>query len=339
MLRLLDANLNRAREALRLLEDYARFELDHAEWSMSLKRIRHGLREATGRLAAEAILHRDTPGDVGTGSKTAAEMERGGLADAVVAAGKRAGEALRAVEECLKTTDPAAAGAVEKLRYRLYDLEHRLALTLRPAGRLENLRLYVIITTALCRRDWLETARLAIEGGADAVQLREKSMEGGELLARARRLACLCRDRGVLCIINDRADIARAANADGVHVGQEDLPAVEVRKIVGHRAVVGVSTHNLEQARKAIADGADYLGVGPVYPSRTKPRDILPGLEYARRAASLPRPTVAIAGIDAGNAAEVAATGVKAVAVSSAVIAADDPRAAAAAIKAAFAGR
>jgi thiamine-phosphate pyrophosphorylase len=338
VLRLLDANANRAREALRVVEDYARFVLDDGELSAALKGVRHDLATALRPVASDAILHRDTPGDVGTANKTVTERQREDVSDVVTAAGKRLGEALRAIEEFLKTESPAAAAKVEALRYRFYDIEQRLAFTLRPAAcGFARVRLYVLVTESLCRIPWLRAAEQAILGGADCIQLREKDLQGGELLSRARRLAELCRRHRVPCVINDRPDVAILAGADGVHVGQDDLPAREVRQIVGGRMIVGVSTHDLAQARRAVADGADYVGVGPVFRSATKPRDFLPGLEFARQVAGarppLPIAAVAIAGIHAANVDEVLATGLSAVAVSSAVLSAADVRAAAAELK------
>lgn len=333
-LRMLDANANRAREALRVMEDYARFALDSDGLSAALKDLRHAVTAATGPFLPEALLHRDTPNDVGTDNKTAAETSRAGLPAVVAAAGKRLTEALRVIEELLKIADAAAARAVERARYDAYDLEQRLALTFSRGHAFRHVRLYVLITESICKRPWLETAELAIAGGADCLQLREKHLDGGEFLRRAKQLVALCRQRNVLCIINDRPDVAVVANAHGVHLGQEDLPAADARKIVGPNRLVGVSTHNIEQARQALLDGADYIGVGPVFPSPTKPRDILPGLPYARDvAARIPLPSVAIAGITESNVAQVTAAGIRAVAVTAAVIAADDPRAAAARLK------
>ena len=337
VLRLLDANANRAREALRVVEDYARFVLDDRELSAILKEIRHELAGATRGFAGKAILYRDTPGDVGTAIKTQREGTRADLAGVVTAAGKRLGEALRSVEEFLKTRCPADAAKVESLRYRFYDIEHRLAFTLRPAAcGLASLRLYVLITESACRIPWLEAAEQAILGGADGLQLREKDMEGGELLRRATQLVQLCRAHNVPCIVNDRPDVAALCAADGVHVGQGDLPAREVRKLLGPDRVLGVSTHDVEQARRALLDGADYVGIGPVFRSPTKPRDFVAGLEVAREVAlAVPQiPTVAIAGIDAGNVDEVLRTGVRAIAVTSAVLSAEDVRGAAAELKA-----
>ncbi len=338
MLRLLDANGNRAREALRVLEDYARFVLDDAHLQAGLKSLRHDFVQAILPWSADAILHRDTPGDVGTDQKTPSEFQRESLASVVIAAGKRLGEALRAVEEVLKTSSVSAARAIESLRYQFYTIEQSLARTLRPVGpnglgRMAQVRLYALITESICRHPWLESAEQAILGGADCLQLREKTMESGELLTRARQLVELCRRYSVISIINDRPDIAMAAGADGVHVGQDDLPAVEVRRLVGIEPLVGVSTHNIEQARQAVRDGADYIGVGPFFRSATKPRDFIAGPEYARQAASVPVPAVAIAGITAANVDQVLATGVRAVAVSSAIFGADDVRAAAAQIR------
>lgn len=333
---MLDANGNRAREAMRVLEDYARFILDDADLQGALKSLRHELVQATAPWSADAILHRDTPGDVGTACKTPSELRREDLSSVIIAAGKRLGEALRAIEEVLKTASGPAARTVESLRYRFYDIEQTIVRTLHAAGgaeRLRAVRLYVLVTQSLCRHPWLVTAEQAILGGADCLQLREKTLESGEFLTRARQMVELCRRHNVLSIINDRPDIALLSDADGVHVGQGDLPATEIRRLVGSRRIVGVSTHNIDQARQAVRDGADYIGVGPFFRSPTKPRDFLAGPEYAREAAAVPIPAVAIAGITAANVDQVLATGIKAVAVSSAVCGQEDVRAAAAEIK------
>jgi thiamine-phosphate pyrophosphorylase len=329
--RLLDANANRAREALRVMEDYARFVLNDGPTSAALKQTRHDL---TAIIPADAIYTRDTPGDVGTSNKTAAELVREDTAAVVTAAGKRLGEALRAIEEFLKTTNPGDAAKAESIRYRSYDLEQRLAFSLRPQSRFAEVRLYVLLTESICRLPWLQAAEQAILGGADCLQLREKDLESGELLRRARLLVDLCRRHAVLSIINDRPDVALLSGADGVHVGQEDLPAIEVRKLVGREMIVGVSTHRIEQAKSALRNGADYLGVGPFFRSGTKPRDFIAGPSYAVEVAkSIDLPLVAIAGINEENVDQVLATGIRAIAVTAAVIGQEDPRAAAARLK------
>jgi len=254
--------------------------------------------------------------------------------DVVTAAGKRLGEALRAIEEFAKTIDGQSAAAVEAIRYRFYDIEQAVARALRPANRFESVRLYVLITESACKRPWLEVAEAAIAGGADCLQLREKEPESGELLNRAKQFVELCRRHDVISIINDRPDIAILSGADGVHVGQGDLSATEARKIVGREKIVGVSTHSIEQAKQAVLDGADYIGVGPIFRSPTKPRDIQPGLPFAKQVAEqIKIPVVAIAGIDERNVDEVMAAGIKRIAVTASVTGSDDVRAAATRLK------
>ncbi len=334
ILRLLDASANRAREALRTLEDFARFIRNDEALSREIKNLRHELAEVLAPTLPEAIIHRDIAGDVGTTITTPQEQSRTDLAHVVTAAGKRASEALRSIEEYLKTQNPADAGKVESLRYRLYAVEQRIALTLRPRERMAAVKLYVLITESFCRLPWLRTAELAIEGGADCLQLREKDMPGAQLLDRATQLANLCHKASVVCIINDRIDIALAAGADGVHLGQDDMPALAARKILGHEKIIGVSTHNLDHARRAVADGADYIGVGPTFPSSTKPRDFIAGLEYAAQAArEIDLPAFAISGIGPENVDKVLAAGISRIAVAASVTGSQDPAAAARAIK------
>jgi thiamine-phosphate pyrophosphorylase len=333
ILRLIDANANRCREALRVCEDYARFILDSDVLCTEIKNLRHDVSQTLKPWLAEAIIHRDTPGDVGTNIKTATEQTRSGIADVIIAAGKRAGEAMRAIEEFLKTADPTAASKIETLRYRHYEIERRVALTLRPDNNLESLQLYVLITESACKHPWLKTAELAIQGGADCLQLREENLSDADLLSRAKQLTHLCRQHGTICIVNDRPDIALASNAHGVHLGQDDMPLHDARRILGNQKIIGLSTHNIDQARQAKLDGADYIGVGPIFKSCTKPRDFISGLEYAAAAGSVALPRVAIAGISLENVDQVIATGISAVAITAAITGREDVAGAAREIK------
>jgi thiamine-phosphate pyrophosphorylase len=333
LLRIIDAAANRAREALRVMEDVARFALDDADLSAALKTARHEFDAAAGALAADAggasalLAARNTPGDVGTQITTARESSRAGLRDVAAAACKRLAEALRSLEECAKVASPPGAARLEALRYRGYELERRL-LTALGAGRAPQWALCVLITESLCRHHpWEDVARLAIEGGADCLQLREKTLDAGELLARARRLVAIARGRAAV-IINDRPDVALLAGADGVHVGQTDLSVRDVRRLAGDRLLVGVSTSNLDQARRAAAEGADLCGVGPMFATTTKHKPVLAGPEYLRAfVAELGdrMPHLAIGGITPENIRDLAAAGCRGVAVSAAVCAAQHP--------------
>jgi len=327
-LRILDANANRAREALRVMEEAARFVLGDAELAGALKQMRHDL-TATTKTIDGLEDHRDTPGDVGTNLATAAEQDRRTVQHVAAAAGKRLSEALRVLEEYGKLVDVSFAGAVEQLRYRGYELEQRLHRQL-AGGRAQQWRLCVLLTASLCRNgDWLAVARAAIAGGADCLQLREKDLDDRELLKRACELVRLGRSHGVSAIINDRPDIAVLAEADGVHVGQGDLPCASVRKLVGGELLIGVSTSNLDEARRAVRDGADYCGVGPMFATTTKHKDDIVGPAYLKQfLAALPQfPALAIGGITWQNIGQLVDVGVKGVAISSAVCGADDPTA------------
>ena len=252
------------------------------------------------------------------------------MRDIAIAAGKRAGEALRAIEECAKLSPVSDAAAEAKaLRYRVYDLEKRLTLAL-GTGRARQWRLCVLITESLCAgRHWEDVAGGALRGGADCLQLREKELGAAELLARATRLVALCAQHRASCIVNDRPDIALLAKADGVHLGQTDLSAPEVRKFAGLALLVGVSTTNMDKAHAAARDGADYCGLGPMFPTSTKHKPTLAGpaylLDYLADAQTARIPHLAIGGINAANAASLTAAGGRGIAVSSAVCGAPDP--------------
>lgn len=335
--RILDANFNRAREALRVIEDYARFVQDDPVGCERVKNLRHDFVGCMRQLSGDALLSaRNTPGDVGTTILTASEQCRTDARDVCIAATKRLVEALRTIEEYGKTVDPQFAAGIEAIRYRAYDLEQRTLLRGTRSARFARVRLYVLITESLCKGDWLATARAAIDGGADCLQLREKGFEDGELLARARRLAELCRQREVVFIINDRPDIARLADADGVHLGQTDMSVADARRIVGPDRLIGVSTHNETQFKQALTAGPDYIAVGPMFASTTKPQDHTPGPDLLALASRLTdTPIVPIGGITPANADILRQAGAKRLCVCSGVICAPD---AAAAVRAFLSG-
>ena len=220
----------------------------------------------------QLIRSRDIVGDAGRELTAPAEYERKDARHVVIAAGKRLSEALRVVEEYGKTIDPTFAAAVEKIRYKGYELERRLHVTIGARERLVGLRLYVILTESLCHADWFTTAEASLRGGADCIQLREKNLPDGELLERAKRLRRLCHDHNALFIINDRPDVAVLSRADGVHIGQDDMPVASARRIVSSTCLVGVSTHNIDQIEAAASEAPDYIAVGPMFPTSTKKR-------------------------------------------------------------------
>ena len=189
--------------------------------------------------------------------------------------------------------------------------------------------LYVILDREVARgRALPELLGAVLAGGCRLVQLREKTLPMVELLPLARELRARCRAAGARFIVNDRADLALAAEADGLHVGQDDLPAREARALLRPRMILGVSTHDPEQARRATADGADYVAVGSIFPTTTKAGFQLVGTDLIRRVRpEVSVPLIGIGGITADNASAVLGAGADGVAVISAVCAAADPEA------------
>jgi len=329
-LRLLDANANRAREAMRVMEDTARFLLEDARLSKDLKQLRHDLAATLRplhRLGFE--LYRNTPGDIGTAIGTPAEQVRGSTRQVIVAAGKRLTEALRCLEEYCKIDHRDVAAQVERLRYRAYEMDRRLHERIGSEIR-GQWRLCVIVTESLCQgHDWFDVARAAAEAGADCIQLREKQVSDQQLLDRANRLLDVVpAGPPPFIILNDRPDVALLSASHGVHLGQSDLPPQRVRRLLGAQMLIGVSTHSLGESRRAVAAGADYCGVGAIFPTATK-RRTPSGLKYLREflAAHPHQPHLAIGGITSENISQVIDAGARGVAVSSVVCGAKKPSA------------
>jgi thiamine-phosphate diphosphorylase len=187
--------------------------------------------------------------------------------------------------------------------------------------------LYLVTDSSLSRgRSSLDIVDAAIRGGVTMVQYREKEATTRSMIEEARALCRLCRSRGVPFIVNDRADVALAVDADGLHVGQDDLPAALARRILGSGKILGVSAGRLEEARQAVADGADYVGASPIFATPTKPDAPLPmGIDGLRALArGIGIPVVAIGGINVGNAASMLSAGAAGIAVVSAIVSAED---------------
>jgi thiamine-phosphate pyrophosphorylase len=327
--RIVDANFNRAREALRVVEEYCRFGLNAAALSERAKGLRHELCAAVGRLdAGRLIAGRDTLGDVGVGRRVEGQYERATLKDCFTAAAKRLTEALRAMAEVIQTEDRAVAEAIERLRYAAYTLEKDIVLFSEPVEKFNRVRLYVIVTSSL-PADVLALASKCATGGADCIQLRAKDLPDDRLFAMAVEFVEICREMGALSIINDRADIAVAAGADGVHLGQNDLPVEQVRRIQLSPLIVGKSTHSLKELEGALPGRPSYVSLGPAFPTPTKPDIEIVGAEYIKQGLARLAETgvshVAIGGITADNVEQVIRAGAKRIAVCATVTKATDP--------------
>jgi thiamine-phosphate pyrophosphorylase len=334
VLRLLDANLDRAREGLRVVEDWCRFGLDRAD-------LVHRVKDWRQRLG---VLHHDrykqarsTVADVAAGLGHPAQQQRLQPAQVVAANCARVQEALRVLEEFGRAVDASLEAEAAAIRYALYDFEVELLQVAAGSDRrrqLQDCRLYLVTSPSPQLEAVVEAA---LEGGVRLVQYRAKEgscapdgqpITDGQRLQQAQALRHLCNRYGALFLVNDRIDLAMAVDADGVHLGQGDLPPALARRLLGADRLIGRSTHAVQQLHQAVADGCDYVGVGPVNATPTKPGREPVGLDYVRQAAAeSPIPFFAIGGIEPGNLAAVQTAGGMRVAVVRAITQAADPAA------------
>jgi len=330
VLRLIDANLDRLGEGLRVLEDIARFLLDDTELCQQLKTLRHKLVEDFHPLEPQLLTARKVREDVGAFMKLPEEVKHKDLPTLVIANARRVQESLRVLEEFARLSNTSLVvkpARFEQSRFTLYELEQKLVSKLlrwEKASRLTGLYL-ILDTQVLQGRSEVEVAAQAIRGGAKVIQLRDKQYSKAKLLEVAQKLKKVCAEKEALFIINDYLDIALAAGADGLHLGQKDLPVSEARRLLPIDKLIGCSTTTLSQAVRAQSDHADYIAVGSIYPTLSKGNFKLVGLDTLRRIrGKVSLPLIAIGGINQTNIEEVMKAGANGVAVISAVLGAED---------------
>ncbi len=325
--RILDACSNRAAEGLRVLEDIARFEFDNRKISSALRGLRHVIRELFQGMEQELLGARDAEGDVGVVTSLRDNSDtREDLKETVLANCKRVQEAFRSMEEILKSRGAHRAGKkIETLRFAAYSLEPEL---LSLFSRRLPQGIYGILGEKFSLgRTNVEVARRMVAGGIDVLQYREKLTDKSlkEIYTECLEIRSITADAGVPFIVNDYADVALMVGADGIHRGQDDLPVQALRKIAP-QMMIGCSTHSPEQAQQAIADGADYIGVGPIFTTQTK-EDVCDavGLEYLEYVVkNHDIPFVAIGGIKRKNLPNVLAKGARTVCLVTEIIGAEN---------------
>jgi thiamine-phosphate pyrophosphorylase len=356
-LRIVDANLNRSAEGLRVLEDVARFVLNDATLSQQLRTIRHNLADAGRSLGIILLEERDSEHDVGISKENAtaspssaiasrpsviASRRRSNLKEAkqsypdlislVEANANRVEESLRVLEELAKLEGLSSrldAVKFEQARFSLYSVEKAMVAKLTRQDKVKQLTgLYVILDRqALAGRDELEVAGEIVQGGARVIQLRDKQSYKGELLPIAQGLKELCAKSGVLFIVNDYLDLALAVDADGLHLGQKDLPVHIARRELPIDKIIGSSVTTVSRAIEMSDEGADYIAVGSMFPTRGKEGAVVVGLDMLQQVKkAISSPLVAIGGIDESNVGEVIAAGADCVAVINAVLGKPDVR-------------
>jgi thiamine-phosphate pyrophosphorylase len=339
--RIIDANLNRASEGLRVVEEVARFILENEKLTQDIKQCRHRLAEVCRHPAFHydnLVAARDAEGDVGgVHTYIPSEGQRGNYKEIVVANIKRVQEAARSLEEFGKLLCPEIGFGFKQFRFHTYTLEKALADALRCRERpAPAWNIYVTTGDCWCNSGSVaeETSRI-IGGGAGIIQFWGNESTTRSLVETARHMREITQKAGVYFIVADRVDVALAVDADGVHIGQEDMQLKDVRRLLGNQKIIGVSARNADEACMAEQEGADYIGVGPIIAVGIKSdAQSLQYLELIRGIRKVVRiPCIAIGGINCDHIPEVIRAGANGAAVITAVASADDIRAATAKMK------
>ena len=320
---LIDANLDRAREGLRVVEDWCRFGLKQKDLVITLKDWRQSLGMHHHEIYKKS---RATNQDQGIGLQHPAQEKRQSPEQIVAANCSRAQEALRVLEEFSRTIDPDLASISAEIRYGLYELESNIIKRTTWTKLHKRLDLCKICLITTPQPYLAKTVAVVLAKGVGMVQYRCKEANDIERLFQAKELASLCKKHGAIFIVNDRLDLALAVDADGVHLGQNDFPIDIARKLIGNEKLIGRSTHCLKEVQEAEREGCDYLGLGPVYSTETKPDEKPSGVSYINEASKATKlPCFAIGGINESNIDEVLSSGAKKIAVSGAIMKANDP--------------
>ena len=328
MKRIIDANLNRATEALRVLEEITRFYLDDKALSEKLKNIRHDISKVADSNYEELLFARDTINDVGINIDN--PTQRKDILNIFKANIKRLQQSLRTLSEYAQAENMDFQ-VFEKARYNSYTLEKEMYENLSSKlnkFRLQDKNLYLVTSSDGFENDddFLDAVASALDGGVRLIQLREKSHDAKRIIKLSKKIRELTSIYDAIFILNDRIDIAQIVEADGVHLGQDDVDIKDARNVVGDKMIIGISTHCPEQAQKAVEQGADYIGVGPIFTTPTKPGRTAVTTEYAKWVAeNIDIPWYAIGGIDLENLQEVLDSGATRIAVVRAIINAKNP--------------
>ncbi len=332
-LRAIDANVNRAAEGIRVVEDIVRFMHDDGAMAARFRALRHDLRAAASMMpggAAALVAARDSRADV---ARNAPQIDKKPRGDSAASNMKRAQEALRVLEELSKPVGAALSARFGELRFRLYDLERDAAGYLEFTGGPRPIPKGKFLYAVAGFEEFhsggsFRFLKELIAAGAGMIQLRDKDIDDKALLDRAVRTAKKFDEKKSLYVINDRVDIALAAGADVVHLGQDDMPVAAARGIAGGRIRIGLSSHSYAQAMEGLEQSPDYLAVGPVYASPTKPggKAVTPRLIERVAAKARGVPIVAIGGITLANLAEVFDAGASGAAMISALTGSENIR-------------
>lgn len=326
IVRILDANANRCAEGLRVIEEIARFSMRDGALTAQLKEMRHEIRRTAESLSKGSLESRDSVTDVGRESATRSELSRGSLENIARANFARAEEALRVLEEFGKCIDTGSARTFKSLRFELYSIEKDFFEGAgAPVQMPEPPFLYAILDRGLVASEAVGSvaAQLA-DGGVDMLQYRAKDAGTSEKRRDIAAILAAVRGTPIPVLVNDDAELACETGAHGVHLGARDMPPVEARALLGRNRIIGVTVHTIDELEAVPVDAVDYVAIGAIFPSPTKPDASEVGVEFVKLVrARIALRLVAIGGIGPSNAAEVLDAGADGIAIVSALLAGD----------------
>ena len=320
---LIDANLDRAREGLRVMEDWCRFGLKRKDFCIKIKDWRQQLGIFHHEIYRKARL---TSVDPAMGISHPSQKKRTTPQEVFIANASRVQEALRVIEEFTRITDPKLSELASRIRYGTYEIEVKIIKAKEGIDKreiLKDCRIYLITSN---KQNLNDIVLHALKAGVKIIQYREKLLNDNEKINQAKELAFLCKKYNSLFIVNDRIDIALAVDADGIHLGQEDMPTKIARKIIGSDKIIGRSTHCLEDIKNSHHEGCDYIGIGPIFSSKTKSGLNPIGIDYLKELLYQNKlPAFAIGGINNSNIDQLSSIANVRIALSHEIINSNDP--------------
>ncbi len=312
---IIDVNINRALEGLRVCEDITRFVFQNKKFTTKIKELRHLLLTLTSDISlSQRFTARDVQNDPTKFYNTSSEDDRTSIEDLFTTNIHRVTEAIRSLEESGKLLS-LPSSKFQEIRFSLYEIEKQVMSEYCRKFKIATMydALYAILDSQfVLQNNYAAAAQELIAGGAKIIQLRMKYANKGEILSVAHSLSALCEKNSVLFIVNDHVDIALLSNADGVHLGQHDIPIVEARRILPNHMIIGQSTHSLEELNRAFNEKPDYIAYGPLFDTHSKTGELLSGIGYKNlrvQELHISTPLVAIGGVGKKNILELIKAG------------------------------
>ena len=319
MFQIIDVNYNRAREGLRVVEEIARFLLKSTDITQKIRKIRHSLKDILADTGFHYLEARNIEKDFGKDFTSSSYKK---VTDMCKANFSRVEESMRVIEEFMRLRNSVLSKKIMDLRFLCYDLEKELIFSLLKREKLSKIGVYLITDEKIAHKPLEKIVADSLEGGIRFIQFRDKYSTTLRLYEKGKKIKELTDNYSAVLIVNDRIDVALSIDADGVHIGKDDMPVNEARNILGYEKIIGSTVRSLEEAKEAIREGADYVSIGPIFPTISK-KGLPPpiGLEILRNVRKgVNGVLVAIGGINLSHLLEIKKIGIDGVAIISGIL-------------------